>query len=84
MLHKITVNEGVYEVLLVATRLLKNTEDKALRDKYKLTEKHLNPYFPLSMAPAAESEEEMTINNSSVSIDEDINPLFTKIVEIAK
>ena len=40
ILHKITVSDGVYETLIVLTRLLNNHEDKKIRDKYKLIKIH--------------------------------------------
>lgn len=35
ILHKVTVNDVVYETLIVLTRLLNNKDDKKLRDKIK-------------------------------------------------
>ena len=36
ILHKVTVSSEVYEVLIVLTRMLRNAEDKEIRDKYPL------------------------------------------------
>ena len=47
ILHKITVSDGVYETLIVLTRLLNNHEDKKVRDKYKVIDANEGPYFPM-------------------------------------
>ena len=34
-IHKLAVHEGVYDTLLVLSRLLNNRDDKKIREKYK-------------------------------------------------
>lgn len=36
LIHRVTVQEGVYEILVVMSRLLNNKVDKELRRKYRL------------------------------------------------
>ena len=69
ILHKITVSDGVYETLIVLTRLLNNHEDKKIRDKYKLIDTNHGPYFPIESTRTQDNED---------------NPVFQTIIEIAK
>lgn len=50
-IHQVTVQNGVYDTLLVLSRLLNNRDDKKIRDKYKQIEKHHSKFFPIQMWP---------------------------------
>tara|TARA_B110000305_G_scaffold19311_1_gene17848 strand:+ start:181 stop:471 length:291 start_codon:yes stop_codon:yes gene_type:complete len=60
-IHKITVQQGVYDTLLVLSRLLNNRDDKKIREKYKQITKHHSKFFPIQMWP---DEEEKSLSSS--------------------
>jgi len=75
-IHKITVQNGVYDTLLVLSRLLNNRDDTKIREKYKQITKHHSQFFPIQMWPDDE-------NNSSISSSQG-NPIFDAIISIGK
>ena len=79
------MSKEVYENLIILSRLLKNVEDKDLRNRYKLIEKMRGKYYPLEYDQTiAESANDKGYFDAGAGLEHEQNELFTKIVLLGR
>lgn len=56
ILHKTTVKDEVFPILLVLSRMLNYQIDKKIRTIYKLVDKYQSPFFPIEQGSESQNQ----------------------------